>query len=55
MGYWLIDWSIARWSWKYTENGMVNKSHPLSVLYELFLMSAFSLIGKKHLPFRTSF
>jgi len=35
-GYWLIDWSIARWSWKYTENGVFNKSHPLSVLYELF-------------------
>jgi hypothetical protein len=35
-GYWLIDWSIARWSWKYTENGIVNKSQPLSVLYELF-------------------
>ena len=35
-GYWLIDWSIARWSWKYIENGIVNKSQPLSVLYELF-------------------
>jgi hypothetical protein len=35
-GYWLIDWSIARWSWKYTENGVFNKSHPLSILYDLF-------------------
>ncbi|MFN8287123.1 MAG: hypothetical protein U0V74_10240 [Chitinophagales bacterium] len=24
-GYWLFDWSIARWSWQYTTNGVAQK------------------------------
>ncbi len=35
-GYWLTDWSVARWSWMYRENGHVKASHPLSVLFDLF-------------------
>ncbi|MEC4685018.1 MAG: hypothetical protein VST71_04700 [Nitrospirota bacterium] len=35
-GYWLTDWSIARWSWKYTEDGIVKKTHPLSILWDIF-------------------
>ncbi|HKN19380.1 MAG TPA: hypothetical protein VJW95_06245, partial [Dissulfurispiraceae bacterium] len=35
-GYWLVDWSIARWSWTYYENGAVQKTSPLSVLHDLF-------------------
>ncbi|GMT46657.1 MAG: hypothetical protein IEMM0007_0223 [bacterium] len=35
-GYWLTDWSIARWSWNYTEDGTLKKSHPLSILLDLF-------------------
>ncbi len=35
-GYWLVDWSIARWSWTYNENGAVQKTSPLSVLHDLF-------------------
>jgi hypothetical protein len=35
-GYWLVDWSIARWSWNYIENGSVQKTSPLSVLEDLF-------------------
>src|SRR5208337_4514168 len=35
-GYWLVDWSIARWSWTYNENGAVQKTSPLSVLEDLF-------------------
>lgn len=27
-GYWLIDWSIARWSWKYQLNGTESKRYP---------------------------
>ena len=27
-GYWLIDWSIARWSWQYTVDGKVKENHP---------------------------
>ncbi len=35
-GYWLTDWSIARWSWNYMEDGTLKKSHPLSILLDLF-------------------
>jgi len=35
-GYWLVDWSIARWSWHYTDNGRVRITSPLSRLVELF-------------------
>ena len=35
-GYWLVDWSIARWSWSHIENGSVQKTSPLSVLEDLF-------------------
>ena len=27
-GYWLIDWSIARWSWQYSYNGFPQKREP---------------------------
>ena len=27
-GYWLIDWSIARWSWQHTTNGKIEKRLP---------------------------
>jgi len=35
-GYWLIDWSIARWSWRYRDNGKIVPSGPLSPLHDLF-------------------
>jgi hypothetical protein len=35
-GYWLVDWSIARWSWTYNDNGAVQKTSQLSVLHDLF-------------------
>ncbi len=35
-GYWLVDWSIARWSWTHIENGSVQKTSPLSVLDDIF-------------------
>ena len=35
-GYWLIDWSIARWSWRYSNNGKTLPSGPLSPLHDLF-------------------
>jgi hypothetical protein len=34
-GYWLTDWSIARWSWMHKENGIAKPSHPLSKLNDL--------------------
>jgi hypothetical protein len=35
-GYWLIDWSIARWSWNYEENGVPMPSDPLTRVRDLF-------------------
>ncbi|MDD2850881.1 MAG: hypothetical protein PHY09_03155 [Desulfuromonadaceae bacterium] len=34
-GYWLIDWSIARWSWTLKDNGRERTTSPLSRLAEL--------------------
>jgi hypothetical protein len=34
-GYWLTDWSIARWSWQLQDNGKVRPTSPLSRLAEL--------------------
>lgn len=34
-GYWLVDWSIARWSWVYGENGKTLPQAPLSCLSDL--------------------
>ncbi len=35
-GYWLVDWSIARWSWLLRDNGRDRPASPLSRLNELF-------------------
>lgn len=36
-GYWLVDWSIARWSWTYIdENNSGRKTSPLGILHDLF-------------------
>ena len=35
-GYWLIDWNIARWSWRYVDNGTTVLTTPLSRLHDLF-------------------
>jgi hypothetical protein len=35
-GYWLMDWSIARWSWRYSDNGKEVRTYPLSTLRDLF-------------------
>ncbi len=35
-GYWLIDWSIARWSWNYTYNREHVFTSSVSRLYDLF-------------------
>jgi hypothetical protein len=35
-GYWLTDRSIARWSWRYRDNGKLRPAGPLSRLKDLF-------------------
>ena len=34
-GYWLVDWSIARWSWQLKDNGKLRPTSPLSRLADL--------------------
>ncbi len=34
-GYWLIDWSIARWSWQYTTDGLTQKRYPEMYAHEM--------------------
>lgn len=34
-GYWLFDWSIARWSWQYSTNGVDQKRTPTMYASEL--------------------
>lgn len=35
-GYWMIDWSIARWSWDFAENGKRMEKSPLMAVEDLF-------------------
>ncbi len=35
-GYWLFDWSIARWSWSHTNNGVEQENFPTQYLHDLF-------------------
>ena len=48
-GYWLVDWSIARWSWTHIENGSVQKTSPLSVLEDLFPDTCMRLLFQRAL------
>lgn len=34
-GYWLVDWSIARWSWQLNDDGRIRPTSPLSRLEDL--------------------
>lgn len=36
-GYWLIDWSIARWSWEHSFKGKTTKPRPTQFLCDVFL------------------
>jgi len=35
-GYWLVDWSIARWSWRHLEGNTEVVPEPLAMLQDLF-------------------
>lgn len=35
-GYWLVDWSIARWSWRYIEGGKEAVPEALDLMRDLF-------------------
>ncbi len=48
-GYWITDYSIAKWSWKYTDNGREVKQNEDFVLTELFGKESKSLWHKAFL------
>lgn len=35
-GYWLTDWSIARWSWRHNVNGTIQEPYPCQFVGDLF-------------------
>ena len=46
-GYWLNDWSIARWSWAFTENGEARERNPLMYMAEMTGSAAYTeVIGE---------
>jgi hypothetical protein len=48
-GYWLIDWSIARWSWKYQDSQAVRQSKSLTPLLEILPDSRLQPLWKEAL------
>jgi hypothetical protein len=48
-GYWLFDWSIARWSWQYTLNGVPKVAHPTNAIEMLMGSGKISELMEEHL------
>lgn len=46
-GYWLVDWSIARWSWRYADNGVTRISSPLSRLQDIITDNEIDALWKE--------
>lgn len=54
-GYWLVDWSIARWSWTYSEKGAVLQTSPLSLLGDLFPAAPIKALFQRALALQNYF
>jgi hypothetical protein len=54
-GYWLTDWSMARWSWRYAENGKVAGNAPLGGLNDLFPGDRMNSLWKEALDLQNLF
>jgi hypothetical protein len=48
-GYWLFDWSIARWSWHYKTNAIPNKRSPVDAIELLFGNTDITLLMQQQL------
>ena len=48
-GYWLIDWSIARWSWEYRDSESIRRSYSLTPLLEILPDSTLNPMWKEAL------
>ncbi len=54
-GYWLTDWSVARWSWRYAENGKVAATGPLDCLNDIFPTGRMKKLWKEALGLQNLF
>jgi hypothetical protein len=54
-GYWLIDWSIARWAWRYVENGKVVERKALGSMNALFPGDRMNSLWKEALDLQNLF
>ncbi len=54
-GYWLVDWSIARWSWTLKDNGRKRQTSPLSQVVELSSDRELQRLMKRALALQKSF
>lgn len=56
-GYWLFDWSITRWSWKYKTSGGENweKPSPTEFLNTIFPQESIQRYFKEHLELQQSY
>jgi hypothetical protein len=45
-GYWLFDWSIARWSWRYSYDGKDEVRTPTMYAYQMSMGANANLLGR---------
>jgi hypothetical protein len=51
-GYWLIDWSIARWSWEYKVNGIMQPRKPIDAIELLLGKNDITDLMQQHLDWQ---
>src|SRR5690606_30691279 len=54
-GYWLFDWSIARWSWQFIQNEDSVKNYPTQYLDDLFPQENLQTFFKKQLTLQQTY
>lgn len=54
-GYWLIDWSIARWSWRFYEDESPQPNEPLSALKDIFPQPSLTALWERALDLQNEF
>ena len=54
-GYWLVDWSIARWTWRLSDDGHLRRTSPISRIAELFPDPELSRLWRKSLQLQNSY
>lgn len=54
-GYWLVDWSIARWAWQYSDNGRQRPVTAVSRLNDLFSTPLLTRLWQEALALQNRF